>query len=132
VFDSNGYIHISHQEQSYFLENINTICPKVYWLIFQVNHFGNQQLFTKTKVNTLLEKFEFNRIRDEENSCLITELTEEEIKRAVWDCESLKCPGPDGIDFGFIKEFWEVIKEDFKRFISEFHSNGCIGQTMLS
>lgn len=27
------------------------------------------------------------------------------LKRAIWDCESYKSPGPDGINFGFIKEF---------------------------
>jgi len=24
----------------------------------------------------------------------------------VWDCDSFKAPGPDGISIGFIKEFW--------------------------
>lgn len=30
----------------------------------------------------------------------------EEIKEAVWDCESSKSPCPDGVNFGFIKEIW--------------------------
>jgi len=29
----------------------------------------------------------------------------EELKVAVWDCDSFKCSGPDGVNFGFIKDF---------------------------
>ncbi|KEH40790.1 hypothetical protein MTR_1g035380 [Medicago truncatula] len=32
--------------------------------------------------------------------------------------------GLDGINFGFVKEFWPEIKNDLIRFISEFHRNG--------
>ncbi|MCI34932.1 cysteine-rich receptor-like protein kinase, partial [Trifolium medium] len=33
-------------------------------------------------------------------------------------------PGPDGINFGFIKDFWAELRGDVMRFISEFHRNG--------
>ncbi|KEH19229.1 hypothetical protein MTR_8g445150 [Medicago truncatula] len=36
----------------------------------------------------------------------------DEVKAAVWDCDNFKSLGPDGINFGFIKEFWQVLKED--------------------
>ena len=42
----------------------------------------------------------------------------------MWDCDSLKSPGPDGINFGFIKDFWLDMKDDIMRFVSEFHRNG--------
>jgi hypothetical protein len=42
----------------------------------------------------------------------------------VWDCDSFKSPGPDGTNFGFLKEFWDLVKEDFMRFMVEFHRNG--------
>ena len=48
----------------------------------------------------------------------------EEVKQAIWDCDSFKSPGPDGVNFGFIKEFWELLKDDFMKFIVEFHRNG--------
>jgi hypothetical protein len=32
--------------------------------------------------------------------------------------------GPDGISFGFIKDFWDMLKEDIMRFLVEFHRNG--------
>ncbi|GAU46155.1 hypothetical protein TSUD_401590 [Trifolium subterraneum] len=31
----------------------------------------------------------------------------EEIKSAIWDCDSFKSPGPDGVNLGFFKDFWE-------------------------
>ena len=36
--------------------------------------------------------------------------------------DSYKSLGAAGINFGFIKEFWDVLK-DFMRFLSEFHRN---------
>ncbi|CAJ2673682.1 unnamed protein product [Trifolium pratense] len=48
----------------------------------------------------------------------------DEVKAAVWDCDSYKSPGPDGINFGFIKDFWAEMQGDIMRFISEFHRNG--------
>ena len=48
----------------------------------------------------------------------------DEVEQAVWDCESFKNPGPDGINFGFIKQFWTKMKDDFMRFLTEFHCNG--------
>jgi len=46
------------------------------------------------------------------------------MKQAIWDCDSYKSSGPGDISFGFIKQFWNDLKEDFMRFVSEFHRNG--------
>ncbi|MCH90194.1 cysteine-rich receptor-like protein kinase [Trifolium medium] len=56
--------------------------------------------------------------------CLIKPFSVEEVKAAVWDCDSYKSSGPDGINFGFIKDFWSELQADILRFISEFHRNG--------
>jgi len=55
---------------------------------------------------------------------LIKPFSEGEVKAAVWDCDGFKSPGPDGVNLGFSKEFWEDIKGDVMRFISDFHRNG--------
>ncbi|PNY14688.1 cysteine-rich receptor-like protein kinase, partial [Trifolium pratense] len=47
-----------------------------------------------------------------------------EVKAAVWDYDSYKSPGLDGINFGFIKDFWAEMQGDIMRFISEFQRNG--------
>ena len=46
-----------------------------------------------------------------------------ELKEAVWSCGGDKCPGPDDFNFNFIKEFWGLLKPDFKRFVDEFHAH---------
>lgn len=48
----------------------------------------------------------------------------EEVKQAVWGCDSFKNPGPDGIHFGFIKDFWNDLKHDFKKYMVDFHRKG--------
>jgi len=56
----------------------------------------------------------------------------EEVKHAIWDCDSYKSPGPDGVNLGFIKHFWLDLKEDFMRFITEFHRNGKLAKGINS
>jgi len=46
------------------------------------------------------------------------------VKQAVWDCDSFKSLGPDGISFVFIKEFWGDLNVDFMSLLSKFHYNG--------
>jgi hypothetical protein len=59
-------------------------------------------------------------------------LSVEEVHAAIWDCDSFKSPGPDGINFGFLKEFWPELKEDIMRFITEFHRNGKLSKGINS
>jgi hypothetical protein len=66
----------------------------------------------------------FKRLNLTECGSLTRPFLEEEVKAAVWDCDSFKIPGPDGVNFGFFKEFWVELKEDVLRFVSEFHRNG--------
>jgi len=47
-----------------------------------------------------------------------------EVKQAVWECDGFKSPGPDGINLGFTKEFWDLLHEDLMRFLVDFHQNG--------
>jgi len=70
------------------------------------------------------ENLSFNTLTTAEGTGLIKPFSEAEVKAAVWDCESFKSPGPDGVHFGFIKDFWNQLKGDVLRFISDFHRNG--------
>ncbi|XP_071739580.1 uncharacterized protein [Rutidosis leptorrhynchoides] len=36
------------------------------------------------------------------------EITEEDIRSAVWECGNDKAPGPDGFNFAFIKRYWHM------------------------
>jgi hypothetical protein len=65
----------------------------------------------------------FKRLTALEGSSLITPFSEAGVRAAVWDCDSFKSLGPDGVNFGFFKDFWEELKGDVMRFLSEFHRN---------
>jgi len=36
---------------------------------------------------------------------------------------SYKSPGPDGVSFRFLKDFWDDVKGDVMHFITDFHRN---------
>ncbi|XP_057734532.1 uncharacterized protein LOC130949963 [Arachis stenosperma] len=46
--------------------------------------------------------------------------TTEEIKEAVWDCESTKTPGSDGYNMNFIKKCWEELDREFTEAVKGF------------
>ncbi|MCI13322.1 cysteine-rich receptor-like protein kinase, partial [Trifolium medium] len=71
-----------------------------------------------------VDNLQFKRLNLVESGSLTKPFTEEEVKSAVWDCDSYKSPGPDGINFGFIKDFWAELRGDVMRFICDFHRNG--------
>ena len=55
---------------------------------------------------------------------LVGRFEEEKVREAIWDCGSDKSPGPDGLNFKFIKKFWKIFKPDILRFLDEFYVNG--------
>lgn len=52
-----------------------------------------------------LDGVEFKFINQQDNDALVACFEEEEVRAAVWECDSTKSPGPDGLNFKFIKEF---------------------------
>ncbi|GKD04054.1 putative RNA-directed DNA polymerase, eukaryota, reverse transcriptase zinc-binding domain protein [Tanacetum coccineum] len=52
----------------------------------------------------------------------------EEVKSAVWDCDSNKAPGPDGFTFEFIKKYWDLIKSDIFEFVDTFFNSSSMPQ----
>ncbi|XP_045791342.1 uncharacterized protein LOC123886049 [Trifolium pratense] len=71
-----------------------------------------------------IDDLQFKRLNLVEIGGLTKPFSETEVKQAVWDCDSYKSPGPDGINFSFIKDFWVELRGDVMRFISDFHRNG--------
>ncbi|XP_071705214.1 uncharacterized protein [Rutidosis leptorrhynchoides] len=60
------------------------------------------------------------RLSAEDAAVIESNVDDEEIKVAVWNCGSSKAPGPDGISFRFLKHFWETVKFDFCKDIRSF------------
>ncbi|GJZ39965.1 RNA-directed DNA polymerase, eukaryota, partial [Tanacetum coccineum] len=54
------------------------------------------------------------------------DVSNEEIKRAVWDCGTDKSPGPDGFSFGFYRRFWYLIENDVYDAVKYFFTYGVI------
>lgn len=64
------------------------------------------------------------KVSNMDNEMLIQPFIEIEVKEAIWGCDSSKSPGPDGFNFRFMKEFWDVIKWDLLGMLEEFNRNG--------
>nr|GEX42385.1 RNA-directed DNA polymerase, eukaryota, reverse transcriptase zinc-binding domain protein [Tanacetum cinerariifolium] len=63
----------------------------------------NSKFEKPNKSRILLERDFVKRISLEQNDDLEREVSNEEIKKAVWDCGIDKAPGPDGFTFGFYR-----------------------------
>jgi len=75
---------------------------------------------------------QFPSLSHRQGASLVKPFSMDEVKAAVWDCDNFKCPGPDGITFGFIKDFWDILREDVMRFLVEFHRNGRLAKGINS
>lgn len=84
------------------------------------NHFSSHYKSSGTS-RPSVDGLRFRQLSYIEAGSLTKPFTLDEVKQAVWDCDSYKCPGPDGVNFRFIKQFWDMLKGDFMRFLVEFH-----------
>jgi len=87
------------------------------------NHFS-RHFSALEMVRPGVQGMNFRKLSYSQAGSLVRPFTLEEVKQAVWDCESFKSPGPDEINFSLIKDFWHELKDDFMRFLTEFHRNG--------
>lgn len=87
------------------------------------SHFSNH-FEANRAIRPSIEGLCFRSLNVREGLDLIKPFSMEEVKSAVWDCDSYKSPGPDGISFGFLKQFWDLVQNDVMRFLVEFHRNG--------
>ncbi|XP_052111685.1 uncharacterized protein LOC127743072 [Arachis duranensis] len=71
------------------------------------------------------------RIDEEEYMTLEAMHSTEEIREAVWDCESSKVPGCDGYNMNFIKRCWDKIGAEFTAFVMGFFQNPSYRQILI-
>ena len=71
-----------------------------------------------------LDGVPFNSISHGQREQMPVPFPDQEIKEAVWSCGGDKCPGPDGLNFNFIKKFWDIMSPEFRRFVDEFYAHG--------
>nr|GEV82652.1 RNA-directed DNA polymerase, eukaryota [Tanacetum cinerariifolium] len=73
----------------------------------------------------------FKQLSDELKEILESNVTYEEIKKAVWDCGTNKSPGTDGFTFDFIRRYWKIMDQDVVNAVHEFF-NSSLGATFSS
>jgi hypothetical protein len=61
-------------------------------------------------------------VSDAENNFLTAEYSEEEVRKAIFQIEHNKAPGPDGFPAEFYQTFWETIKGDLLDLFSSLHA----------
>ncbi|GKG19395.1 hypothetical protein Tco_0376494, partial [Tanacetum coccineum] len=59
----------------------------------------------------------------EEANLMTSDVTDEEIKKALFDIDDNKAPEPDGFTSKFFKKSWDIIKRDFCATIKEFFNS---------
>ncbi|KAK9057871.1 hypothetical protein SSX86_022710 [Deinandra increscens subsp. villosa] len=90
-----------------------------------VNHFASK--YKKgNELRVLHRSNNFKSLSNDSRLSLETLPSEIEIKNAIWECGSDKAPGPDGFTFGFVKHFWELLRNDIIGFVHEFFRNSQI------
>nr|GEW60201.1 RNA-directed DNA polymerase, eukaryota, reverse transcriptase zinc-binding domain protein [Tanacetum cinerariifolium] len=60
----------------------------------------------------------------EDAEIMIKDISNDEIKKALFDIEDNKAPRPDEFTSRFFKKSWEIIKDDFCAAIKEFFESG--------
>ena len=111
-----NYLHMIHVD-SVLVEGVQNIRSAV------LNHFTNQFRATEG-TRPGIQDLNFRKLSYAQSGNLIRPFSLEEVKQAIWDCDSFKSLGPDDIHFGFIKDFWNELKHDFMKFMVDFHING--------
>ncbi|XP_022026490.1 uncharacterized protein LOC110927176 [Helianthus annuus] len=66
------------------------------------------------------------RLSGDEAQLLESPFSRQEIKAAAFDCGDERAPGPDGINFRFVKHFWSVLEDDFYNILVAFYESGVI------
>ncbi|KAL5141003.1 Cullin-1 [Glycine soja] len=88
------------QEEVCWVEESNRVREKV-------KQFFMRRFEESSFERPRLDGVEFKIINQEANAKLVARFEEDEVRAAVWDCGSSKSPGLDGLNFKFIKEFWD-------------------------
>uniref|UniRef100_A0A803P6B0 Reverse transcriptase domain-containing protein n=1 Tax=Cannabis sativa TaxID=3483 RepID=A0A803P6B0_CANSA len=64
------------------------------------------------------------RVSYDQNIELVKEVTEEEVKKAMFQMHPDKSPGPDGMTPGFFQRCWHIVGRDVFRLVQEFFVTG--------
>ncbi|RVX13392.1 Transposon TX1 uncharacterized 149 kDa protein [Vitis vinifera] len=119
---SRKFIKSMMSERGETLNNIEVISEEI------VNFFRN--LYSKPEGDSWkIEGIDWAPISEESVVWLDRQFSEKEVRKAVFQLNKEKAPGPDGFTIAVYQECWDVIKEDLMRVFFEFHTKGVINQS---
>ncbi|GKA00995.1 RNA-directed DNA polymerase, eukaryota, reverse transcriptase zinc-binding domain protein [Tanacetum coccineum] len=118
--ENTGFFHgIINKRRN--VQNIRGVMAEGNWIDNPVNvkkeffdHFANRFRKPGKSTASLLAYFP-NQISFEQRSYLESDVTNEEIKKAIWECGIDKAPGPDGFTFGFFRHYWYLVDKERKK-----------------
>nr|GEU59798.1 hypothetical protein [Tanacetum cinerariifolium] len=70
----------------------------------------------------------FRKLEASDATFLEASISIDEIKDAVWSCSGSKSQCPDGINFNFLRRYWELLKHDFFNAIKHFKSSAILAR----
>jgi hypothetical protein len=91
------------------------------------DHFGDYDWPRPT-----LDGIDFKQVPIDKVESLTEIFSLEEVTEVVMSFDGSKSPGPDGFNFAFVKEFWDLLKYDVQILFDQFHGNDCLSKSMCS
>ncbi|XP_056866982.1 uncharacterized protein LOC130512731 [Raphanus sativus] len=76
-----------------------------------------------TQIDTSL-RFISEKVSSDDNRFLLEEPSEKEIKKALFDINPDKAPGPDGMTSKLFQKFWREMRQDIIRLVRDFFATG--------
>ena len=90
----------------------------------EVLRFYKERFISSRDIQMFLDNVSFPVISSEDNEALLKTISMEDMKSAVWDCDSNKCPERDDFNLNFFKEFWKIINMKLYKVVRCFHKWG--------
>lgn len=71
-------------------------------------------------------------ITDAQNDELLKPIEEEEVKRALFQMNPDKAPGPDGMTPAFFQKYWKIVGKDIVVMVRKFFADGMLSNSLNS
>ena len=94
--------------------------------IICIDSYGRDIIFGPPEENNFrldeTRKDDIPQVTDLKNEAFVERFTEEEVRKAIFQMEQNKAPGPDGSPAEFYQAFWGTIKDDLMALFEDFHN----------
>nr|GFB13085.1 putative RNA-directed DNA polymerase, eukaryota, reverse transcriptase zinc-binding domain protein [Tanacetum cinerariifolium] len=95
------------------------------------NKFAISPLKERAKPRPWFRSLLFRKLSNSDAPFLGCDISMEEVRSAVWSCSGTKSARPDGLNFNFIKAYWDILKTEFFSCIKYFETTGSFAKGSL-